>query len=504
MGISRLRLALAVGAVVAYSLINIFGLVLVGGGGGDDSWAQDRTMVIAYCTYPQELRPGEPVLGGEYMAKVIGPHIFPHLAVQIKTCLAVPEQLPKDVPATSPRGLELLGLSGVHVRFCGFGSTSLLAATYFQMPDQVELANFHPTSALPQFLLANITTPRLGVHYFVDRLTRKPVGPLLTRMCREPHMEEATGVPLQFDTKAQLQSMVSFTIEMPYAFESFGRSRWNGGDPSRVFERHYENYGLNNLPTVQSAVTRLDNTLPSISKEKRGFMTMINSNCARPIGSLFRGLLGYAVYSKLGKPVHNLGLCPRNPFGAVKAGITVKQRKELSEKFGSGSRGEGLSTSEIQAHYKFSICFENSNVDGYVSEKVVNPYVGGSIPVYWGGGRELGEIVNLKAIVHCDLPSNLTQYWTAELGRAGFGKLKDLDEIDRWEELVYSSLLPHFGPCLERIRYLDGNDTAYDEVRRESLGTTNKQGKLTGYWDVVRYGKQIRSVYDQLQYPVLL
>jgi alpha(1,3/1,4) fucosyltransferase len=34
--------------------------------------------------------------------------------------------------------------------------------------------------------------------------------------------------------------------------------------------------------------------------------------------------------------------------------------------------------------YKFTVAFENSSSPGYVTEKVVDAYVGGSIPLYWG------------------------------------------------------------------------------------------------------------------------
>lgn len=36
------------------------------------------------------------------------------------------------------------------------------------------------------------------------------------------------------------------------------------------------------------------------------------------------------------------------------------------------------------SNYKFTIAFENSDVDGYTTEKIIDPLVAGSIPIYWG------------------------------------------------------------------------------------------------------------------------
>lgn len=35
-------------------------------------------------------------------------------------------------------------------------------------------------------------------------------------------------------------------------------------------------------------------------------------------------------------------------------------------------------------NYKFNMCFENSSYPGYVTEKLYEAYIGGTIPIYWG------------------------------------------------------------------------------------------------------------------------
>ena len=34
--------------------------------------------------------------------------------------------------------------------------------------------------------------------------------------------------------------------------------------------------------------------------------------------------------------------------------------------------------------YKFIICFENNKIGTYITEKIINPYLAGIIPIYWG------------------------------------------------------------------------------------------------------------------------
>lgn len=35
-------------------------------------------------------------------------------------------------------------------------------------------------------------------------------------------------------------------------------------------------------------------------------------------------------------------------------------------------------------NYKFTIAFENTNSDGYITEKLIDPLLAGSVPIYWG------------------------------------------------------------------------------------------------------------------------
>ena len=48
--------------------------------------------------------------------------------------------------------------------------------------------------------------------------------------------------------------------------------------------------------------------------------------------------------------------------------------------------------------YKFSIAFENSNGDGYISKKIVDSFLSGTIPIYYGDYM-IDEYINPKAFI---------------------------------------------------------------------------------------------------------
>jgi hypothetical protein len=53
----------------------------------------------------------------------------------------------------------------------------------------------------------------------------------------------------------------------------------------------------------------------------------------------------------------------------------------------------------IMSNYKFVIAIENSRIPGYITEKLLNPIIAGSIPIYLGD-PEVGKRINLKRIIN--------------------------------------------------------------------------------------------------------
>ena len=52
-------------------------------------------------------------------------------------------------------------------------------------------------------------------------------------------------------------------------------------------------------------------------------------------------------------------------------------------------------------NYKFTIAFENTLMDGYTTEKLVQPFLAGSIPIYYGNPRAAEEF-NRRAFIDCN------------------------------------------------------------------------------------------------------
>jgi len=76
--------------------------------------------------------------------------------------------------------------------------------------------------------------------------------------------------------------------------------------------------------------------------------------------------------------------------------------------------------------YRFGLVMENTSKRGYMTEKIINAFLGGTIPIYYGSKPDVLEVFHPQAFV----------YW-------------DIDNPQ---------------PAMERIRYLETNQTAYDEV----------------------------------------
>lgn len=54
----------------------------------------------------------------------------------------------------------------------------------------------------------------------------------------------------------------------------------------------------------------------------------------------------------------------------------------------------------FQSRFKFSIACENSWYRGYTTEKIINAFNAGTIPIYWGN-PDISSVINPKAIINC-------------------------------------------------------------------------------------------------------
>ena len=100
--------------------------------------------------------------------------------------------------------------------------------------------------------------------------------------------------------------------------------------------------------------------------------------------------------------------------------------------------------------YKFTFAIENTSFPGYVTEKIMDPMLANSIPVYWGSPR-ISEEFNEKSFVNCH-------------------NFKTEDEI------------------VEYIIYLDTNDDKYNKMYSEAFVHENE------YFNFERMTNAIKSL----------
>lgn len=83
------------------------------------------------------------------------------------------------------------------------------------------------------------------------------------------------------------------------------------------------------------------------------------------------------------------------------------------------------------SRYKFNVAFENMNVEGYITEKIFEPFVACTIPIYWGC-RSVKK----------------------EVGEGAYIDISDFDTLDR---------------AIDYIKKVDNDDNLYLQMLREKV-----------------------------------
>jgi hypothetical protein len=96
----------------------------------------------------------------------------------------------------------------------------------------------------------------------------------------------------------------------------------------------------------------------------------------------------------------------------------------------------------FQEGSKFSIAFENWSSCGYVTEKILDPFMARSVPIYWGSPR-IAEDFNPRSFVNC-------HDFADTQGRIDWKAVVDkVAEIDQ-DDALYASYLRE--PCFHGNR----------------------------------------------------
>lgn len=101
-------------------------------------------------------------------------------------------------------------------------------------------------------------------------------------------------------------------------------------------------------------------------------------------------------------------------------------------------------------NYKFNLCFENSSQKGYVTEKIIQAFAAGCVPIYWGDGSLCDEkyakfrpVFNPKAFIN----------------------VHNFDSIES---------------AIKEIERIDNDDSAFEAMRKEPIFSDNSMEKFFG------------------------
>lgn len=135
--------------------------------------------------------------------------------------------------------------------------------------------------------------------------------------------------------------------------------------------------------------------------------------------------------------------------------------------------------------YKFSLAMENAQVDGFITEKIVNAMLAGTIPVYFGA-MDIEHWINPARFINC----NFEVPDLRERGMLGQMSPDNFEELVNRTKAKYRTELEN---CIRKIEYFDHNITAYREVVQAPILLENSLLNFTSA------GAVLKRLYAQLK-----
>lgn len=162
----------------------------------------------------------------------------------------------------------------------------------------------------------------------------------------------------------------------------------------RYFRRPpYAGYGEQHWEKRFGQMLQKRAALPDSMYERR-FCNFIYSNAVHGSGAALRmefckKLSAYRTVDCPGRVLHNMpdALAARYVKGTV-ADVQSRRRHWDEEKL------------EFLSGYKFTIAFENTAMNGWVTEKLLHPFLAYSIPIYWGA-PDVTRLFRPQAFINC-------------------------------------------------------------------------------------------------------
>ena len=103
------------------------------------------------------------------------------------------------------------------------------------------------------------------------------------------------------------------------------------------------------------------------------------------------------------------------------------KKVDMGGKCGNNKNGTVKNKINFLSSYKFSISMENSDGDGYLSEKIADSFLAGTIPIYYGD-YSLDEFINPKSYILIKGEKDITE------------KIEYIKKIDN-DDILYKAIL---------------------------------------------------------------
>ena len=115
--------------------------------------------------------------------------------------------------------------------------------------------------------------------------------------------------------------------------------------------------------------------------------------------------------------------------------------------YGRGTNNPIKNKEDALIDYYYSISIENSKTDNYFTEKLLDCFAVGTIPIYWGCSN-IGDFFNKDGIIHFDnvndiydiIPMLTVEYYQSKL-KAIQENLKICREYAVTEDWMYNNIL---------------------------------------------------------------
>lgn len=150
-------------------------------------------------------------------------------------------------------------------------------------------------------------------------------------------------------------------------------------------------------------------------------------------------------------------------------------------------RGNELAMTRCKSKFRFSLDMENSQINGYVTEKIFTGLLAGVVPVYYGA-PDIGKYVNANRFIHCKISDDkIKQFRKMKKDRKFYFESGNLEPTT--EELMaysYDFLRYEINDCVAKIIKVYENRTIYNKMVNEPVFSKEMCDKSVKDYDTGR------------------